>query len=39
MERHRLTQAYLVPTMYARLRRLPEEVKKGSMLPLAYFTD
>jgi long-chain acyl-CoA synthetase len=28
IERHRLTHAYLVPTMYVRLLRLPAEVKK-----------
>jgi len=28
IERHRLTHAYLVPTMYVRLLRLPEEVKR-----------
>jgi long-chain acyl-CoA synthetase len=28
IERHRLTHAYLVPTMYVRLLRLPEETKK-----------
>jgi long-chain acyl-CoA synthetase len=28
IETHRLTHAYLVPTMYARLLRLPEEVKR-----------
>lgn len=28
IERHRITHAYLVPTMYVRMLRLPEEVKK-----------
>src|SRR3954467_10251331 len=28
IERHRLTHAYLVPTMYVRLLRLPDEVKR-----------
>ena len=28
IERHRLTHAYLVPTMYVRLLRLPEETKR-----------
>jgi long-chain acyl-CoA synthetase len=28
IERHRLTHAYLVPTMYVRLLRLPEDVKR-----------
>jgi len=28
IERHRLTHAYLVPTLYVRLLRLPEEVKR-----------
>jgi long-chain acyl-CoA synthetase len=28
IERHRLTHSYLVPTMYVRLLRLPEEVKR-----------
>ena len=28
IERHRLTHAYLVPTMYVRLLRLPEEVRR-----------
>lgn len=28
VERHRLTHAYLVPTMYVRLLRLPDEVKR-----------
>src|SRR5207247_8456173 len=28
IERHRLTHAYLVPTMYVRLLRLPTEVRK-----------